>query len=182
MSPPPGEIRLAILPCDLSHSVGGAVAAVAAARELRRVRATRPGVHAMESGALCHSRQKCDVLVISLLARLDACIVRQSLARVPFFRGASKVTEESLCGVLAGSFPPAAAPPAPSRPFGVFGVMCPSPCRVTLHVAWPVSGLGGPFGPFFLYSDYYVLVTVYVILGRDPRRWGLRFLTECTVL
>ena len=69
MSPPPGEIRLAILPCDLSHSVGGAVAAVAAARELRRVRATRPGVHAMESGALCHSRQKCDVVVISLLAR-----------------------------------------------------------------------------------------------------------------
>ena len=58
-------------------------------------------MHAMESGALCHSRQKCDVLVISLLARLDACIVRQSLARVPFFRGASKVTEESLCGVLA---------------------------------------------------------------------------------
>ena len=54
-----------------------------------------------------------------------------------------------------------------------FWVMCPSPCRVTLHVAWPVSGLGGPFGPFFLYSDYYVLVTVYVILGRDPRRWGL---------
>ena len=40
-------------------------------------------------------------------------------------------------------------------------------------MAWPVSGLGGPFGPFFLYSDYYVLVTVYVILGRDPRRWGL---------
>ena len=36
-----------------------------------------------------------------------------------------------------------------------------------------MSGLGGPFGPFFLYSDYYVLVTVYVILGRDPRRWGL---------
>ena len=81
----------------------------------------------------------------------------------PFLGGASKVTEESLCGVLA-VFP--ALPP--------LWVMCPSPCRVTLHVAWPVSGLGGPFGPFFLYSDYYVLVTVYVILGRDPRRWGLK--------
>ena len=122
------------------------------------------GVHAKESGALCHSRQKCDVLVISLLARLDACIVRQSLARVPFFRERkqSHRRESVWCASLL-SFPP-------SRPFGV---MSPSPCRVTLHVAWPVSGLGGPFGPFFLYSDYYVLVTVYVILGRDPRRWGL---------
>ena len=44
-----------------------------------------------------------------------------------------------------------------------------TPCGVAA-----VSGLGGPFGPFFLYSDYYVLVTVYVILGRDPRRWGLK--------
>ena len=50
------------------------------------------------------------------------------------------------------------------------------PHRAASHSMWRghVSGLGGPFGPFFLYSDYYVLVTVYVILGRDHRRWDLK--------
>ena len=52
----------------------------------------------------------------------------------------------------------------------------PGMLTVPRHTPCGVAGVGpgGGIGPFFLYSDYYVLVTVYVILGRDPRRWGLK--------
>ena len=100
-----------------------------------------------------------------LLAAVEACNqASQSLdARTSVFGSASEVSQRgSVCWLAI--FP--ALPP--------LGVMSPSHGRVTLHVAWPASGLGGAVGPFFLYSHYLVLVTVYVILDRDPRRWSLK--------
>ena len=97
------------------------------------------GVQAMESGALCHSRQKCDVLVISLLARLDACIVRQSLARVPFFRGRkqSHRRESVWCACCL------------SRPPALLGLCVPH--RAASHSMWRgrCRAWGGPLVPSF---------------------------------